>query len=279
MSDILTGITIRPSSVDTFLNCPQQWYRVFLLGQTSIPNARAAIGTGIHKGVEVMWQESMKANKKDINIGMMADAAVQAFDEEGQKDLQYDDGEDANTARRTIVQGVEAYADDIAPYAPIPNAVEKRFTIHISNHPIISAVSGTVDYIDDDTIADVKTSKRKPTTSNYKVQQSIYKILARANGVNVQHSLIHGVVLKKEPEGLIKSMNQDIDEAMAKYAVNSVIDTTAVLAKDIVDPDILFRGNPKYYLCSPKYCAFYNSCKFVQGDAPEPKGDIPVVEL
>lgn len=279
MSNILTNITIRPSSVDTFLNCPQQWYRVFLLGQTSIPNARAAIGTGIHKGVEVMWQESMRANKKDINLSMMADAAIEAFGEEEQRSLQYDDGEDRNTAHKTIVQGVEAYADDIAPFAPIPNAVEQRFSIKISNHPIISAVSGIVDYIDDDTIADVKTSKRKPTTSNYKLQQSIYKILAKANGVNVQHNLIHGVILKKAPEGLIKSMNDDIDESQATYAVNSVIDTTAVLAQDIVDPDILFRGNPKYYLCSPKYCAFYNSCKFVQGDAPEPKGNIPVVEL
>jgi len=277
--EILTNVTIRPSSVNTFLQCPQQWYRVFLLGHRSKPGARAAIGTAIHKSAEVFWQDAIETRKKDPNISAMVDAAVEAFKEEEQKDLMYDDGEDRNTSMKTITQGVEAFADDIVPFAAIPDAVEKRFSVKIDNHPIISQVSGTVDYIESDTIADVKTSKRKPTTANYKIQQSLYRILAKANGINVKHNLIQAIVLKKAPEGMIKSMNEDIDESMATYAVNSIIDTTALFAKGDIDPDVLFRGNPSYYLCSPKYCEFYGDCKFVNGEAPKPKGDIPVVNL
>lgn len=262
MSDKLI---IRPSSIDNFMQCPHQWKRVFLDGETSIPSARASIGTAIHKAAEVIWTDAIQSKKKDANLSMATDAAMEAFKEEEQLGLSYDLGEDRNTAAVEIVRGTEAFVDDIVPYVSIPEAVEERYTLEIKNHPIVSALSGTVDYIGDGVIADVKTSKRKPTVANYTTQQSIYKILANANGKNVKHNQIHGVILKKAPEGTV--LEADIDEARAKASVNSLLETLEVYDKDIAHPDVLFRGNPKYYLCSPKYCAFYNSCKFVKGEA------------
>ncbi|UOF81426.1 pD-(D/E)xk nuclease superfamily [Caudoviricetes sp.] len=262
-----TNITIRPSSVDTFLQCPQQWYRVFIKGETSIPSARAAIGTAIHKGVEVMWQEAMLSRKKDANLGMMHDAAIMAFHEEGQKGLQYDKAETESTAEAEVVKGVTAFVEDVVPFTEIPSGVEKRFTVDIANHPVVARLSGTVDYIVKNTIADVKTSKRTPTTANYEIQQSLYTYLATENGEVVKNNLIQAVVLTKEPKGAILPMEVNI--AKAKYAVNSLLDTTEVMAKDIVHPDVLFRGNPKYYLCSKTYCAFFDDCKFVTGEAKD----------
>jgi len=261
----MSKITIRPSSVDAFLQCPQQWKRVFIDGETSIPGARAAIGTAIHKAAEVLWRDAMVTRNKDSNLSKLTDAAIEAFKEEEQHGLQYDLGEDANTAAVEIVKGTEAFVDDIVPFTSIPTGVEERFTIEIPNHSMVEAISGTVDYISDDVIADVKTSKRKPTVANYETQQSIYKILANKNGRNIKHSQIHGVVLKKVPEGTI--LEAQINEQKAKGAVNTLLDTLDVYHQDIIDPDLLFRGNPKYYLCSPKYCKFYNDCKFVTGEA------------
>ena len=63
----MSKIILRPSSLDGGIQCPQQWYRVFILGGTSIPNSRAAIGTAIHKGVEEMWNDSIKAKTKVIS--------------------------------------------------------------------------------------------------------------------------------------------------------------------------------------------------------------------
>lgn len=258
-------ITIRPSSIDTFLQCPQQWKRVFIDGETSIPGARAAIGTAIHKAAEIIWTDAMQTRKKDANLSAATDAAMEAFKEEEQKGLQYDKDENRGTASVEIVKGTEAFVDDIVPYASIPTGVEKRYTVEIPNHPIVEAISGTVDYIANDVIADIKTSKRKPTVANYKTQQSVYKILANKNGANVKYNQIHGVVLKKAPEGTI--LEADIDEVQAKATVNTLLETLEIYHEDRINPDILFRGNPKYYLCSPKYCAFYNKCKFVKGDA------------
>ena len=257
-------IIIRPSSVDNFLQCPQQWKRIFLDGESGIPSVRAAIGTAIHRGVEVMWTDAIKSRKKDANISMMTDAAVEAYKEEEQKGLNYVDAESQGASTVEVVQGMETFVEDIVPFTSIPDAVEQRFTLTIPDHPIVEAISGTVDYIAGHVIADVKTSKRKPTVANYENQQSIYKILANKNGKNVTHNLIQGVILKAKPEGVI--LEASINETKAKAAVNSLLETTEIYAKDIIDPDILFRGNPKYFLCSSKYCAFHSSCKFVNGE-------------
>jgi hypothetical protein len=261
----MSKIIIRPSSVDAFLQCPQQWYQVFIKGRTSIPGARAAIGTAIHKAAEVLWNNAMKTRSKDSNMSELTDAAMEAYSEEEQKGLMYDKDENKNTAAVEIVKGTEAFVEDVVPWVSIPTGVEKRFTVELEGHPIVSAVSGTVDYIADGIIADLKTTKRKPTVANYKTQQSIYKFLAEKNGVNVKENQIHGVVLKKVPEGTV--IPAAIDVPQAKSTVNTLLDTLEVYNEDIVDPDILFRGNPKYYLCSPKYCSFYNECKFVKGES------------
>lgn len=263
-----TDITLRPSSIDSFLGCSYQWARVFLTGETSIPSARASIGTGVHAGIEHMWTEIMPSgDKSQFSMPAAIDAAVEAFQEDIQQGVQFDEGEDKNTAISEIVQGVGVFAEDIMPFAEVPRAVEKRFTIPIAEHPIVAAVSGTVDYITDDTIADVKTSKRLATPANYEIQQSLYKTLARANGVDVQQNLIHNVVFTKVPKGQILDMQTN--EAKAKVIVNNLLDTLQLLATDKIQPELLFRGNPKYYLCSDKYCAFHSTCMFVKGEEPE----------
>lgn len=259
-----TEITIRPSSVDSFLQCPYQWAKTFLEGIPSIPGNRAAIGTGIHRGAEVLWSDAIKTGKKDCNITMITDAAVESYEEEFKKGVQLDDDETMSGSIDEVAAGCRAFVDDIAMYVPIPVAVESRFTIDITNHPLVKAVSGTVDYLGTDNISDLKTSKRKPTPANYTTQQSIYKMLAEANGHDVQYNTIQGIVLKKAPEGLVMPIETDVTQA--KALINVMLDTLEVAAQDIVPLEVLFRGNPKYFLCSNKYCSLYSTCPFVKGD-------------
>jgi len=256
-------IVIRPSSLDGFLQCPQQWYRVFILGGTSIPNSRAAIGTAIHAGVEEMWNDSIKAKTKITSMGSMADAAMEAWDEEEQKGMRYDSGETEGTCAKEIVTGLDTFVEDITPWVDIPTAVEQRFTVDITGHCIVKAVSGTLDYVNTNigAIADVKTSKRKHNTANSETQQSIYTYLVEENGIKVNSSTIQCVVLKAKPEGHI--MDASINVNKAKAIVNTLLDVLDVYNEDMVDPELLFRGNPKYYLCSPKYCAFHSTCRYV----------------
>jgi len=256
------SITIRPSSVDNFYQCAYQWGKVFLEGATSIPGARAAIGTSIHSAVETMWQDAIDTGSKDPNLSKMTDAAMESWKEEAQKGIWFDDGENDNTAAVEIVRGTQAFIDDIVEFTPIPNAVEQRFSVAIA-HTLVSRISGTVDYISNDTIADVKTSKRKPSVANYTTQQSIYKYLAQANGIDVKTNLIQGVVLRKSSaDGLV--LTQPTDVPQAKALINNLLDTLDVIVQDVAPIETILRGNPKYYLCQEKYCSLYNDCPFVK---------------
>ncbi len=257
-------LVIRPSSLNSFLQCPQQWYQVFLLGNDGIPNARAAIGTAIHAGVENMWIDSIQAKTKIVAKSSMEDAAMEALDEESQKGLRYDANEDEETAIATIRVGLDTFVSDILPWTDIPTAVEERYTVNIDGHPIVGAISGTLDYINTNNgfIADVKTGKRKHNTADSEIQQSIYKYLVEeSTGMKVNGAVIQNIVLKAKPEG--HTMDSAINIPKAKAIVNTLLDTLEVYNEDKIDPDIIFRGNPKWYLCSPKYCAFWSTCKFV----------------
>lgn len=259
-----TEVRIRPSAIDLFYNCSWQWGKVFLEGIVTIPNSRAAIGTSIHAGIEQMWTESMAKGRKEINIGAMTDAAMLAWKEEEQKGMKYDDGESSGTAAVEIIKGTEAFVEDILPFTDIPQHVEKFFGIDVDN-PIIKEIGGTVDYLGHGVLADVKTSKRALTASSYIVQQSTYKLLAEANGEDVHTALIQGVVLKKVPEGMILPMPIRVPQARA--LINGMLATMEVIASDKQPIETLLRGNPKYYLCSDKYCSLYSTCPWVNGDA------------
>lgn len=259
-------LRIRPSSIDSFYGCSYQWGKTYLEGTRSIPNSRAAIGTAIHAGVETLWNDAIKTGKKDGNLSKLTDAAFEAWKEESQKGMQYGDGEDEGTCTAEIIKGTEAYVEDIMPFAQIPVAVEQFYKIDI-DHQVVKELGGTIDYITHNTIADTKTGKRKPSVANYTTQQSTYKILALANGIDVKYNQIHSVVLKKAPEGSIIGMNEVINIDRTKYLINSMLDTLDLVMKDAAPIETVLRGNPNYMFCSNKFCAHYQSCPFVKGEA------------
>lgn len=271
------NIRIRPSAVDTFYGCAYQWGKTFLEGISSIPNSRAAIGTAIHAGIEKSWQDAMSKGKADHNLSFMTDAAMESWKEETSDGVSFGDDETAGTCAKEIVGGISAWVEDIAPFVPVPKAVETFFKIDIDN-PIVTELGGTIDYLGHGTIDDVKTSKRKVTGESYDTQQGIYKFLAEANGEVIKHSRLQNVILTKNPNGQILTIEPDVEKA--KGLVNGILDTMTIVAKDIVPIELLLRGNPKYMFCSEKYCAHYETCPWVRGTLPEPrKADIAQIKL
>ena len=256
-----TDLRIRPSAVNNFFSCAHQWGKVFLEGVITIPNSRAAIGTSIHAAVEELWTDAIATGKKDTNLSKMTDAAMEAWKEEEAKGMTYDDGETAGTAAAEIIRGTESFIEDIVPFTKIPTGVEEFFKIDI-DHPIVSEIGGTVDYITADTIGDVKTSKRKINAQGHSTQQSIYKYLAKANGRKIEHNIIQGVVLKPatktlpaRAEGSILTLEANEDEAKAR--INIILDTLDLIASDVAPIETILRPNPGHYLCSNKYCSLY----------------------
>lgn len=271
-------IRIRPSAINTFYGCAYQWGKTFLEGVSSIPNSRAAIGTAIHKGIEVSWQEAMRAGKAEHNLSMMTDAAMEAWKEEEQKGMRFGDDETASTCASEIIKGMEAWKDELAPFIPIPEATEVFLKIDITNHPLVSEVGGTLDYLGHGCLDDVKTSKRKVTAGSYDTQQGTYKYLAEAHGHVIKHNRLQNVVLTKSPSAQLIEIVPDVEKA--KGLINGMLDTLRFVAQDVVPIEVLLRGNPQYMFCSEKYCAHYETCPWVKGTAKEPRrADIAKIKL
>lgn len=269
------ALRIRPSAVDSFYSCAYAWGKNFLEGVPSRPNSRAAIGTAIHAGVEAMWLDAMSSGKKDPNMSMMTDAAMQAWKEETHDGVQFGDGEDEGSCAVEIIKGTEAFIEDIVPFTSIPKAVETFFKVDINN-PLVSELGGTIDYLGNGIIADVKTSKRKSEPEGHTVQQSIYKYLAEANGEKIHGNLIQQVVLKKEPEGAILQLEPDVEQA--KFLVNGILDVMDLVARDVAPIETILRPNPKHVFCSEQFCAHYKTCPAVKGNL-QPENTIQKVKL
>ena len=269
------GIRIRPSAVEGFYSCAYAWGKNFLEGTSSIPNSRAAIGTAIHAGVEAMWNDAISSGKKDPNISMMTEAAVASWKEETHDGVSFGDGENEGSCTVEIIKGTEAFIEDIVPFTAIPQAVEEFCKIDI-DHPLVSELGGTIDYLGKDTIADVKTSKRKSGPEGHTVQQSLYRYLANSNGHDIQHNLIQQVVLKKAPEGTILTLEPDVEQA--KYLVNGILDTLDLVMKDVAPIETILRPNPKHVFCSERFCAHYKTCPAVKGNL-QPADVITKVKL
>tara|TARA_B110000211_G_C14075485_1_gene551834 strand:+ start:408 stop:1205 length:798 start_codon:yes stop_codon:yes gene_type:complete len=259
-------ITIRPSSLSEIGQCSYRWYKTHIEGEQMPPSSRANIGTAIHRGAEVFWTDAIKSGKKDNNLRAIQDAAIQQYQEsEKEGNVFYKDRENKNTAEKEVVNGTKAFLTDIVPKTDIPLAVEKRLSYEV-DHPLVARVSGTVDYITSDTIADLKTSGRKISPQDHVLQQSIYNFLAVKNGIKVDKLQIQSIILSKTtpPRGEIMSLTPNIPQAL--YITNHLLDSLKVAHEGKVDPKLLFRGNPKYFLCSDAYCSQHSTCPFVNGE-------------
>ena len=234
-------IRLRPSSLDSFYGCAFQWANVFLAGKFSIPSARAAIGTAVHKGIEVMWKDAMLTKSKDgINLNMMKDAAIDNYIEADNEDtLMYEHGEDSHMAEQLVQSGVEVFVEDIVPYVDIPKHVEHFLTMDIDN-VVVNEIGGTIDYIIPGELADVKTSKRKPVPQSYVTQQDVYKLLAEKHGNKINRQIIHGIAFTKQPVGHILEVESKMDRT--KYLVNHMLDTltaNAAVVKFLTLPGLI----------------------------------------
>lgn len=275
MDNIQSDITLRPSSISTFVDCPHKFYRTFINVDENIEyktNARAALGTSVHHAAEKFWLNTMETGKRDYNLSYHQDAAIEEFKELQKEGLDYV-GDKPKDIEELLLTGTEVFLRDIAPEVETPVAVEKRYSIAIDN-PIFARVSGSIDYLTEDGIHDIKTTKKSPSLRNYQLQQGTYALLREGNGEPVNELKIQAVIFNKNPVGRVYDMQDSVRNVFAddrlglikeqaRLTVNNILDTAKLTWSDTVDPNLLWRGNSGSYLCSDSYCPFYSKCKFV----------------
>ena len=258
MSKTKEKLTIRPSSISTFVGCNYKWFRHHILGEPMIPNVRMTVGTAVHKGAEVGYTEKIKDGKLPP-VSVLKDAAIEEF----HKKLKEEEPEMEDTQPSDWEHVI---LTDIDLYKPVmeetqPKKVEQHYEIQLGS-PIVEKVAGTADIILDGAIADIKTTARKAVPSNYTLQLSVYALLASRNdNKDYTQAIIHNIVHEKAAHVLPLKLNVP----QARYVVNTLIDKVEAYYEGKAPGEVLFSGNPASPLCSEKYCNFYKICPFVRG--------------
>jgi len=261
-----TKIRIRPSSVSSYLHCNRKWAATFLDGYRGWGSFATTRGTAVHAAGEQIWTESIKANKKIINITAAKDAAAQSVDDRFQaEEIRLDDDkfETKDGCKDSAVEGAEAYCN-LAEQIEIPAYTEKFFSVDTGDN---IEIAGTSDYISKDGIVqDIKTSSKKSTPQQHVAQLSVYARLAQLNGieVNTTDSVIQNIAFtKKATTGYILPFKLDLD--LSSYLINTIRERIILTRINPLELDLLFPANPSSYLCSPKYCAYWDDCDAVAG--------------
>lgn len=249
-------IVIRPSSLATYVNCPYKWYLMVVEKQPVIPKPIMVAGTAVHKGAEVGYREKIDTGKLPP-VSVMKDAAVQEFQEKIKEAAT--EGEDINKYEKIVVEDIDLYQPKMEKVEP--KAVEEHFRVEFDSK-YVEALEGTADIILNRGIADIKTTNRKAVPSNYTLQLSAYALLFEKNkNKEITFAEIHNIVNGKE--ALI--LPAPLSKQQVKFIINNLIDTIELMYEKDIKPEILFKGNPKSYLCSELYCDNYKTCPFVRG--------------
>lgn len=252
-------IILRPSSIQQYINCKAQWFNVHIMGMKTPPAAAANAGTSVHFGAEVGYREKI-ANGNLPPLSVVLDAAVETWQETvKQGELTYGEGETPEKCEHDIVRGMEDYYNDIMTTCD-PIAVEKRYTYNL-DHPMVESLSGTLDIVVERGVRDIKFTKKKSTASHYILQQSTYGLLRELNDEKVTHLGIHNVIRGKEAVEFAMPYKPEY----AKFWINRILDDLEKFHQ--TGDESIFQGTSPttYYLCSEKWCAFYDQCKFVEG--------------
>ena len=263
----------RASSWGSLFDCAHKWEWETFRGNRGKNSARAQLGTSIHKGTAVYDAGRMTGDLVSVN-----DAAGAFVDElrNPEKEVDWSNSDiRLAEAERIGLNLVSKYCYEVSPNYKFSEVEMDTKEMVIDCDPssiygITITLTGTLDrtrvweHRDGKGISDIKTGKLavvqgKAKTKGHGAQLGVYEML-------YEHST--GEVLSAPAEiiGLKTSGKMEIACSPIFGAKEMMVGTEnepglIEYAKAIFKSG-LFPPNPQSFLCNPKYCARWDTCKF-----------------
>jgi len=255
---------LSPSSMNTFLKCPKQWYFRYEEGIKIAPGGALILGSAYHSGIETNFRAKVNTGE-DEPLDVILDSYSTAFDRrkgevekagwEGRKPGAWKD-EGSGLLQTYMIGDPEHGQKAIAPNV-IPTMVETPFTIEVDgmDKPIVGYIDLVRKAMIGETIVDHKTSSRKPQAAP-DVQSMIYTVAYHATfGPDCGYEL-HGAVRPgKTTPGRIEVVEVIVPPSDCMW----VLDQAVAVEKQIMAG--IFPGNPNGWWCSDKYCGYWPICR------------------
>lgn len=249
------------SMINTFSRCPAQFERIYVNGERIPPGISARRGSSVHQAAEVNHGHKLHSDD-DLPLDVLHDAARDEYMRLVKDEGVFIPKKDAAQKEKLLNDGLNAaiklttlYHEEVAPRIK-PALVEERIMLDVGL-PLI--LSGAIDcYTVDKWLPDLKTSDQSKTLNfaDSSVQLTFYAMLI--------HHYTGTWPAKLSYEVLV---NNSSPKVQSLETTRSPVDFAALLIRIEVICQQIFSGifppcDPGAWICSPKWCGFYESCKY-----------------
>lgn len=247
---------LRVTELNQYMECSAK-FMFSTIEKIHVPRALPlAVGTAVHKALETNYGQKIET-KRDLPKSDVLDAFADEFERQTEEveSTEFEDtpkGEVKDQGINLVAQ----YQDSVAPTIQ-PAIVEKRIEVEFDPSLSRHNLSGQIDLIDDAAVMiDHKTTARTPSEPSYGnvLQATMYRLLAKADGIAITENRIDYLVNKKKPE--LRSFIVEPDEAHAARVIKAV--------SHGIDQGV-FVPNRSSILCSHKWCKFAPFCEAKYG--------------
>jgi len=263
--------SIHQSTLNMALRCGEQFRRRYVEGEILPPGIAAGRGTGIHKANEINLKQKL-ITEQDMPLSDLQDAARDGFIYSF-RDGVFIPSEYLPEKNRLLNEGLndcircaKVYHEQVAPNIK-PIAIEEEFKIDVG---LSLPLAGRIDYEEKPRVGDLKTTTRTWPKDRIKeeIQVPFYSFVYEKN---------NGIRPEFRYDVLIARRNKDGNPTSEDYQplthVCSDKDYRGLFAKLSLFIEMLKTGlfpptNPTNWVCSPKWCGYWETCPYVGNSLP-----------
>lgn len=255
---------IHVTSVDRFPFCGEQWRRRFIDGDIIPPGIAMIVGSGTDKSVTKNLQNKID-NKVLLTIEEVEDIAKDAVTNAMEAGFSLDDNEAEDGVKATKGKAIDKavrlsvlHAEMVAPGIS-PTEVQRSFALDLDGYPY--QLAGTMDIQEGPVrIRDTKTTGKTPSGNPAEVssQMAAYSMATKAlDGKAVENVSLDYLVDLKTPKAVTyDSTMKSEDHQIFIRRLESMISA--------IEKGVFLPARQGDYMCSPKYCGYYNTCKYTR---------------
>jgi putative RecB family exonuclease len=243
-----------------YLRCGEQYRQRYIDGKILPPGISLIKGKTAHSGVEFNFRQKIES-KIDLPKNDIIDFTVSEYDK-ATDEIFLSDEEKTIGKNKIVGQGKDdivsvmgLYSDSVAPNIQ-PVAVEFKHTVEIPDcRPLVTII----DCLDDKNIVrDVKFTGKSKTQSeaDNSIQLTIYALSHNDRlGIMPDSLVLDTLVTSKTPKYQeIKTTRTEQDFISAIRVIQAVQNGIAA--------GVFLPAAEGSWMCSPKFCGYYQECKF-----------------
>lgn len=263
---------ISASQIDTFYRCGEQWRRRYIDGEKIRPGVALLTGSSLHYAAEKNWEVKLKT-QEDEKLSVLQDAAAQKYDDILSNDGIFVAPEDLAGVKKIVDDGKDMAVNLVTPFrqdfAPNiwPEKVEHKFELAIEGYPnilgFIDLVSREIDHDKGELspltrLCDIKTAGKKWTQAKAdgSNQMSIYWKAMQVTEGRAPDVMAFDQFIKSTKNARYETIQTTRTEEDFIRVMRRVKPMLAA-----IDAGIFIPAEADHWICSPKWCGYYQSCK------------------